>query len=102
MNGKTPLHYAAEMGKSRCIPILLQKGASIDIRDKYNKTALDLAANDKIKKIITAYCEGKGYVFEQEENQKREDFGKILNDSKVKPNASKIISKEAESSLKQK
>jgi len=45
MLNKTPLHYAAESGKSRCLPFLLQKGASIDIRDNHNKTALDLAQN---------------------------------------------------------
>jgi ankyrin repeat protein len=61
--GRTPLHYAAETGKSRCIPFLLQKGASVDIRDKHGKTAIDLAASDKITKIITAYCEGRGMVF---------------------------------------
>ena len=61
--GKTPLHYAAEMGKSRCIPILLQKGAFLDIRDKHNKTPLDLAANEKVKKIMTAYCNSKGVIF---------------------------------------
>lgn len=55
MYGKTALHYAAEMGKLRCIPILLQKGASIDIMDNHNKTAIDLSANEKVKKIITAY-----------------------------------------------
>lgn len=43
--GKTALHYAAEMGKYRCIPFLLQKGASIDVTDSNHKTALDLAAN---------------------------------------------------------
>jgi ankyrin repeat protein len=31
------------MGKSRCIPILLRKGASIDVRNKNGKTPLDLA-----------------------------------------------------------
>jgi hypothetical protein len=82
------------MGKSRCIPLLLQKGASIDIRDKSNKTALDLAANDKIKKIITAYCEGRGYVFEKEEKDKRMEFSKIAGStSKFKENTSKIGSK---------
>lgn len=28
-DGRTPLHYAAESCKTRCIPFLLQKGASI-------------------------------------------------------------------------
>lgn len=82
------------MGKSRCIPLLLQKGASIDIRDKSNKTALELAANEKIKKIITAYCEGRGYVFEKEEKDKRMEFSKIAGStSKLKENTSKIGSK---------
>ena len=53
------------MSKSRCIPYLLQKGANIDIFDKHNKTPLDLSSNEKIKKIITAYCEGKGIVGEK-------------------------------------
>ena len=70
--GKTPLHYAAEMGKSRCIPILLQKGADLDIRDKHSKTPLDLAANEKVRKIMTAYCSNKGMIFEPEEAAKRE------------------------------
>lgn len=43
------------MGKTRCIPILLQKGASIDITDSHNKTPLDLAINEKVRKIMTAY-----------------------------------------------
>lgn len=43
MYGRTPLHYAAEIGKARCIPILLRKGASIDIKDKKGKSSLDLS-----------------------------------------------------------
>jgi len=43
MFNKTPLHYAAELGKSRCIPLLLRKGAAIDAIDKHGKTPLDLA-----------------------------------------------------------
>lgn len=34
---KTPLHHAAESGKTRAIPILIQNGASLVIRDKVNK-----------------------------------------------------------------
>lgn len=44
------------------MPILLQKGASIDHRDIHNKTPLDLALNDKVRKIMTAYCENKGLI----------------------------------------
>lgn len=65
------MHYACELGKSRCIPILLQKGASIDIRDKHNKLPIDLAANEKVRKMITVYSENKGILDEQEEEEKR-------------------------------
>ena len=72
------------MGKLRCIPFLLQKGASIGIRDKHGKTAIDLAANEKVNKIITAYCEGRGMVFEKEEKEKRGEFAKIVSGTKLK------------------
>lgn len=62
--GKTALHYAAELGKSRCIPFLLQRGASLDMVDSRNKTPLDLAANEKVKKIILAYADSKGVIQE--------------------------------------
>lgn len=42
LSGKTPLHYASELGRVRCIPFLLQKGAKLDIRDKSGKTPLEL------------------------------------------------------------
>ena len=55
-DGKTSLHHASEGGKSRAIPILLQKGADIGIREKTtNKTALDMAANDRIRDLIIVY-----------------------------------------------
>jgi hypothetical protein len=44
----------------------LQKGASIDIRDKHNKLPLDLAANDKVRKIIQVYSQNKGIIDERE------------------------------------
>jgi hypothetical protein len=46
----------------RCIPFLLQKGGSIDALDSHNKTPLELAANEKTKKIILAYADSKGIV----------------------------------------
>lgn len=66
MTGKTALHYAAEMGRTRCIPFLLQKGASVDIRDKHGKTALDLGANEKVNKLFGVYRETKGIPSDQE------------------------------------
>ena len=54
--GKTPLHYAAELGRTRCIPFLLQKGASPHATDNHRKTPLDLASNEKVRKIMLAYA----------------------------------------------
>jgi len=33
-DGMTPLHHASKNGKSRAIPILIQKGADITVRDR--------------------------------------------------------------------
>jgi len=71
------------MGKSRCIPLLLQRGANIDLLDKHNKTPLDLAATDKIKKLILAYGDSKGFVFDPELKEKKNEFNKI-SESKLK------------------
>lgn len=60
--GKTALHYAAELGKTRCIPFLLQKGANPEITDSHNKTPMDLASNEKVRKILTAYSEQRGGI----------------------------------------
>jgi hypothetical protein len=49
------------MGKTRCIPYLLQKKANPDIPDSHQKTAFDLGS-EKVKKIISAYWTGKGVI----------------------------------------
>lgn len=55
-DGKTPLHHASEGARSRAIPILLQKGADITIREqRTGKTALDYAPNDNIRHLIIVY-----------------------------------------------
>lgn len=55
--GKTPLYYASELGKSRTIPILIQKGADISIPD-LNKgaTPLDVAANNRTRELLIVYA----------------------------------------------
>jgi len=60
LQGRTPLHYAAELAKARCIPFLLQKGASVDIKDKSSKTPLELCPNEKIIRLFAAYRESRG------------------------------------------
>lgn len=55
---KTALHHAAESSKTRIIPILVQNGASLVIRDKvYKRTPVQAAANEKVREVILMYCE---------------------------------------------
>lgn len=55
---KTPLHHASENAKTRIIPILIQNGASLVIKDNVNKkTPLQCAANDKIRELIMLYSD---------------------------------------------
>lgn len=55
-DGKTALHHAAQGGKTRVIPILIQRGADIILRDKVlKKTALEMAVNDRTRELIIVY-----------------------------------------------
>jgi ankyrin repeat protein len=64
---RTPLHHAAEAGKARVVPILVQRGASTGTKDTLkNKTPLELAANDHIKELIIVYS-SPTYIPKQED-----------------------------------
>lgn len=53
---KTPLHHASESNKIRIIPILLENGASLVIKERTSKkTPLQIAANDKVRELILLY-----------------------------------------------
>lgn len=53
----------------------MRKDASVDARDKHGKSPLDLAeGQEKVKKIILAYCNNKGVIFEEEEEAKRKEL----------------------------
>ena len=53
---RTPLHHAAEIGNARVIPILVQKGASTNLRDGLSKrTALELASSDHIRELLIVH-----------------------------------------------
>lgn len=55
-DGKTAMHYAAEGGRTRAIPILLQRGADFGIRDTImKKTPLEMACNDRTRELIIVY-----------------------------------------------
>ena len=52
----TPLHFAADAGKGKIIPLLLKAGANPFLRDgRTHQTSLELACNDRIKEIIIVY-----------------------------------------------
>jgi len=52
---KTALHYAASLGRYKIIPLLLQSGADITIKDKQGNTAMQLSANDQTREMIILY-----------------------------------------------
>ena len=59
-NRRTPLHYASESGKVKVIPILLQYGANVKLKDGKKKlTALQLAASQRVREIIIVHTESK-------------------------------------------
>lgn len=52
----TPLHFAADAGKGKVIPILLKYGANPFLRDgRTHRTSLELASTDRIREIIIVY-----------------------------------------------
>ncbi|CAF4161064.1 unnamed protein product, partial [Adineta steineri] len=51
-NGSTALHSAAYHGHEKIVELLLRKGASYSVVNKYNCTALEEAKTDRIKQLI--------------------------------------------------
>jgi hypothetical protein len=51
-NGSTALHVAAYHGHEKIVGLLLRKGASYSIKNKYDNTPLDEAKTEKIKQLI--------------------------------------------------
>jgi ankyrin repeat protein len=78
--GLTPLHYAADAGKGKIIPILLKRGANPFIRDgRTQRTALEMAVTQHIKEIIIVYS-SKPY------NASKEDIDDMqLTGNKIQP-----------------
>jgi len=58
--GRTPLHYACEASRSRCIPMLLKNAAKLTVKDTAGKTPVDLVKNDQIHQIISLYVKPEG------------------------------------------
>ena len=51
-NGSTALHIAAYQGHEKIVELLLKKGATCSIKNKYDATPLDEAKSNKIKQLI--------------------------------------------------
>lgn len=52
----TPLHFAADAGKGKIIPLLLKAGANPFIKDgRTHRNSLELASTDRIREIIIMY-----------------------------------------------
>jgi ankyrin repeat protein len=53
---RTALHHAAESGKARMIPLLVQRGASTGTKDALKgMTPIELAVTDHIKELIIVH-----------------------------------------------
>lgn len=56
LDRRTPLHHAAESGKARLIPLLVQRGASTGTKDTLKGlTPLELASSDHVKELIIVH-----------------------------------------------
>jgi ankyrin repeat protein len=56
LDRRTALHHAAESGKARMIPLLVQRGATTGTKDTLKGlTPIELAATDHIKELIIVH-----------------------------------------------
>ncbi|CAF3331972.1 unnamed protein product [Rotaria socialis] len=51
-NGSTALHVAAYRGYDKIVELLIQKGASCSVKNRYNSTPLEEAKTDRIRQLI--------------------------------------------------
>ena len=58
-NGKTAIHYAAELGYEKMAQYLLNHNASVKIEDDYGDIALDLAIDNDQKAIERSILESE-------------------------------------------
>jgi len=56
-NGFTPLHYALEMGVNGAARVLIEHGASVEVKDDFGRTALDVASGEQKDEIMKLLLE---------------------------------------------
>lgn len=65
----TALHHAAKGGKSRAIPILIQRGSDMALREnRTHKTAAELSKTDRIRELMTVYSSTPHYLTKTNRN----------------------------------
>lgn len=52
-DGKTPLHFAAAMGRMKAVEALIALGADLTIKDSQGRTALDVAERAGLADVVT-------------------------------------------------
>lgn len=67
INGRTPLHIAAYNGLADAVNILLQRNATLNIRDKQGKTPLDIAVDNAtvVPKILPFFLATEFHALRQ-------------------------------------
>ncbi|CAF1409154.1 unnamed protein product, partial [Rotaria sp. Silwood1] len=66
-NGSTALHVASYRGHEKIVELLLERGASHSIVNRYQNTPLDEAKTEKIKKLIRGRINNTRFVSESVE-----------------------------------
>ncbi|KAB8234489.1 ankyrin repeat-containing domain protein [Aspergillus alliaceus] len=77
--GRTPLSYAAEKGDYDIVKLLLEKGATIDLKDTNGRTPLSWAAGAGNVKIVSELLEHDASINTQDKSQRTPLFWAAAN-----------------------
>ena len=68
--GETPLYWAANMGNSECVKVLLEKGVDPTLADEDGKTPLECAKDPKFEAFSSVDCNALYKELEESESKK--------------------------------